>query len=81
MELFIKIIAKYFQRFRNKEDTDENKSSTIIIQLVLIALFPVIYTNTLMPPGVSVLQIVSAGIAFFLIVIFALRILKYFKLM
>jgi hypothetical protein len=34
-----------------------------------------------MPPGVSVIQVISAGFAFILIVLFALRVLKYFKLM
>ena len=81
MELFIKIIAKYFQRFRKKEDTDENKSSTIILQLVLLAVFPVLYTITLMPPGVTAIQVISAGVAFLLIMLFALRVLKYFKIM
>ena len=75
-------IAKYIQGLFNKSgDSKENKSSSIIIQLVLLSIFPVFYTLTLMPPGVSVIEVISAGVAFLLIVLFAVKVLKYFKIM
>jgi len=40
-----------------------------------------LYTLTLMPPGVTAIQVISAGVAFLLIMLFALRVLKYFKIM
>jgi len=46
-----------------------------------MSVFPVLYTLTLMPPGVTAMQVISAGVAFLLIMLFALRVLKYFKIM
>jgi hypothetical protein len=34
-----------------------------------------------MPPGVTAMQVISAGVAFLLIMVFAIRVLKYFKIM
>ena len=78
---FLNIIAKYLEGFRKSPKSQDKKSSTVVIQLVLLSVFPIIYTLTLMPPGVSVIQVISAGFVFLLIVLFALRVLKYFKLM
>jgi len=35
----------------------------------------------MLPPEITVMQVISAFIAFLLIVVFALRVLKYFKMM
>ena len=78
---FLNIIAKYLEGLRKSPKSQDKKSSTVVIQLFLLGVFPIIYTLTLMPPGVSVIQVISAGFAFLLIVLFALRVLKYFKLM
>ena len=78
---FLNIIAKYLEGLRKSPKSQDKKSSTVVIQLVLLSVFPIIYTLTLMPPGVSVIQVISAGFVFLLIVLFALRVLKYFKLM
>ena len=78
---FLNIIAKYLEGLRKSPKSQDKKSSTVVIQLVLLSVFPIIYTLTLMPPGVSVIQVISAGIAFILIVLFALRVMKYFNLM
>ena len=78
---FLNIIVKYINNFRKSSDSEDKKSSSVVIQVILLGVFPVFYSLTLMPPGVSVIQIISAGFAFILIVLFALRVLKYFKLM
>ena len=78
---FLNIIAKYLEGLRKSPKSQDKKSSTVVIQLFLLGVFPIIYTLTLMPPGVSEIQVISAGFAFLLIVFFALRVLKYFKLM
>ena len=78
---FLNIIAKYLNGLRISPDSEDKKSSTVVIQVVLLGVFPIFYSLTLMPPGVSVIQVISAGIAFILIVLFALRVMKYFNLM
>ena len=79
---WINILFKYFERFPERSaDSEKKRPSKIMIQIVLMSIFPVLYTLTLMPPGVTVMQIISAGFAFLLIMIFALRVLKYFKIM
>lgn len=78
---FLNIIAKYLNGLRKSPDSEDKKSSTVVIQVVLLGVFPIFYSLTLMPPVVSVIQVISAGIAFILIVLFALRVMKYFNLM
>lgn len=78
---FLNIIVKYINNFRKSSDSEDKKSSSVVIQVILLGVFPIFYSLTLMPPGVSVIQVISAGFAFILIVLFALRVLKYFKLM
>ena len=78
---FLNIIVKYINNFRKSSDSEDKKSSSVVIQVILLGVVPVFYSLTLMPPGVSVIQVISAGFAFILIVLFALRVLKYFKLM
>ena len=79
---WINILFKYFERLSERSgDSGKKRPSKIMIQIVLMSIFPVLYTLTLMPPGVTVMQIISAGFAFLLIMIFALRVLKYFKIM
>ena len=78
---FLNIIAKYLNGLRKSPDSEDKKSSTVVIKVVLLGVFPIFYSLTLMPPGVSVIQVISAGIAFILIVLFALRVMKYFNLM
>ena len=78
----INAIAKYIQGFfPGSSDLSEKKTSSVIIQLVLVSILAIPYAFTFLPPGITVMQVVSAFIAFLLIVVFALRVLKYFKLM
>ena len=81
MEYLIKIIAKYLQGLRKPKESEYKETSSIMIQIVLLGVFPILYSLTLLPPGVSVNQIIFAGVVFIIIVIFSFRMLKYFKLM
>ena len=78
----ISVIAKYIQGlFSGSEDLKEKKQSSIMIQLLVISVFAIPYGFVMLPPEITVIQIISAFIAFLLIVVFALRVLKYFKIM
>jgi hypothetical protein len=79
---WINILFKYIERISGRSgDSEKQGPSKIMIQIVLMSVFPVLYTLTLMPPGVTAMQIISAGVAFLLIMVFAIRVLKYFKIM
>ena len=82
MENLINVIAKYIQGLLpGSRDSLEKKPSSVFIQLVLVSILAIPYAFTFLPPGITVMQVISAFIAFLLIVVFALRVLKYFKLM
>tara|TARA_B100001287_G_scaffold196706_1_gene166391 strand:+ start:793 stop:1041 length:249 start_codon:yes stop_codon:yes gene_type:complete len=75
-------LAKYIQGlFSRSEDPEQKKPSSYIVQLILISVFAIPYAFVHLPPGVTVTQIISAFVVFLLIVFFALRVLKYFKIM
>jgi len=79
---WINILFKYIERISGRSgDSEKQGPSKIMIQIVLMSVFPVLYTLTLMPPGVNAMQVISAGVAFLLIMVFAIRVLKYFKIM
>lgn len=78
----INVIAKYIQGLiPGSRDSSEKKPSSVFIQFVLVSVLAIPYAFTLLPPGITVMQVISAFISFLLIVVFALRVLKYFKLM
>jgi hypothetical protein len=78
---WINILFKYIERISGRSgDSEKQGPSKIMIQIVLMSVFPVLYTLTLMPPGVTAMQVISAGVAFLLIMVFAIRVLKYFKI-
>mgnify|MGYP001442496354 CR=1 FL=1 len=78
----INVIAKYIQGLLpGSRDSSEKTASSVIIQLVLVCILAIPYAFTFLPPGVTVIEVISAFIAFILIVVFALRVLKYFKLL
>ena len=82
MGYWINILFKYIERISGRSrDSEKQGPSKIMIQIVLMSVFPVLYTLTLMPPGVTAMQVIYAGVAFLLIMLFALRVLKYFKIM
>ena len=78
----INVLAKYIQSLFNRSgDSNEKKPNSIIIQFILISVFAIPYAFVNLPPDISVLQLISAFVAFLLIVVFALRVLKYFKIL
>jgi len=78
----INVIAKYIQGLLpGSKDSSEKTPSSVIIQLVLVSILAIPYAFTFLSPGITVIQVITAFIAFILIVVFALRVLKYFKLM
>ena len=73
------IIGKYLDRFRKSDNYKERKKA--IYQLFFWGITGIFSLIMYIPPGLSVLQISSAIIVFFLIIYFAIRTLKYFKIM
>ena len=78
----INVLTKYIQGlFSRSGDSNEQKPSSIIIQFILISIFAIPYAFISLPPDITVVQVVSAFIVFLLVVVFALRVLKYFKIL
>ena len=57
-----------------------NEKRTKVIRLVLGSLIPIIYTIIHIPPDVTIGQISSAIVIFLVILYFAIRALKYYKI-
>ena len=78
----INVLAKYIHGLFNRSgDSNEKKPNSIIVQFILISVFAIPYAFVHLPSDVTVVQIISAFVAFLLIVVFALRVLKYFKIL
>ena len=77
--IIAEIIGKYLDRFRKSDDFKERKK--VIYQLVFWTISGILSLILYIPPGLSVVQISSAIIVFFLIIYFAIRTLKYFKIL
>ena len=56
----------------------ENK--TKLIRIVVGTLIPIVYTVIHIPPEVTMLQIISAVVVFYVIMYFSIRALNYFKI-
>tara|TARA_B100000700_G_C14725421_1_gene705774 strand:- start:188 stop:367 length:180 start_codon:yes stop_codon:yes gene_type:complete len=56
----------------------ENKIK--IIRIVVGTLIPIVYTIIHIPPEVTISQIISAVVIFYVIIYFAIRALKYYKI-
>ena len=56
----------------------ENK--TKIIRIVVGTLIPIVYTIIHIPPEVTISQIISAVVIFYVIIYFSIRALKYYKI-
>tara|TARA_Y100000748_G_scaffold244633_1_gene208996 strand:- start:506 stop:685 length:180 start_codon:yes stop_codon:yes gene_type:complete len=57
---------------------EENK--TKIIRIVVGTLIPIVYTIIHIPPEVTISQLISAVVIFYIIIYFAIRALKYYKI-
>jgi len=78
----INVLAKYIQSLFNRSgDSNEKQPNSIIIQFILISVFAIPYAFVNLPPDVTVVQLISAFLAFLLIMVFTLRVLKYFKIL
>ena len=65
---WIDALFKYMERFFDRSGESEKKRpSKIMIQIVLMSVFPVLYTLTLMPPGVTAMQLSLLVVHFYLL--------------
>lgn len=58
----------------------DKEKKTNIYKLILTAGIPLVYSVTYLPADITVSQAISALVAFFVIMYFAIRALKYFKI-
>ena len=77
--IIAEIIGKRLERLRESEDFKERKIA--IYQAIFWGICGIISLIMYIPPGLSVVQITSAIIVFFLIIYFAIRTLKYFRIL
>ncbi len=73
------IIRKRLDRLRELEDFKERKK--IIYQVIFWGVSGALSLILYIPPGLSIIEISSAIIVFFLIIYFAIRTLKYFRIL
>ena len=73
------IIGKYLDSLRDSDDFKERKK--IFYQVIFWGLSGALSLILYIPPGLSIVQISYAIIVFFLIIYFAIRTLKYFKIL
>jgi len=73
------VIRKYSDRLRESEDFKERKK--IIYQVIFWGVSGTLSLILYIPPGLSIVQISYAIIVFFLIIYFAIRTLKYFRIL
>ncbi|OUX37837.1 MAG: hypothetical protein CBE33_02165 [Candidatus Pelagibacter sp. TMED273] len=73
------IIRKRLDRLRELEDFKERKK--IIYQVIFWGVSGALSLILYVPPGLSIIEISSAIIVFFLIIYFAIRTLKYFRIL
>ena len=77
--IIAEIINKYLDRFRKSDDFKERKK--VIYQLIFWSISGALSLILYIPPGLSIAQISSAIVVFFLIIYIAIRTLKYFKIL
>tara|TARA_A100000164_G_C21728267_1_gene686289 strand:+ start:489 stop:734 length:246 start_codon:yes stop_codon:yes gene_type:complete len=77
--IIAEVIGKYLDRFRKSANFKERKIA--IYQIIFWGVSGLLSLILYIPPGLSVVQISSAIIVFFLIIYFAIRAIKYFKIL
>tara|TARA_X000000950_G_C13890258_1_gene650548 strand:- start:703 stop:948 length:246 start_codon:yes stop_codon:yes gene_type:complete len=77
--VFAEIIGKYLDKFRESGDFKERKK--IFYQVIFWGISGTLSLILYIPPGLSIVQISSAIVVFFLIIYFAYRTLKYFRIL
>ena len=58
----------------------DKENKTKIIRIVVGTLIPIFYTIIHIPPEVTMSQIISAVVIFYVIIYFAIRALEHFKI-
>ena len=79
ISIIVDIIRKYLDKFQKSDDFKERKK--VIYQVIFWSISGVLSLILYIPPGLSIGQIASAIIVFFLIIYFAIRTLKYFRIL
>jgi len=51
-----------------------------VFQIILVTAIPIFSTFAYIPKGISITQIIFAGVVFLVIIYFVIRAFKYFKL-
>ena len=77
--IIAEIIGRYLDKLRKSHDFKERKK--VIYQVIFWSISGVLSLILYIPPGLSIGQISSAIIVFFLIIYFAIRTLKYFRIL
>jgi len=73
------IIGKYLDKFRKSDDFKERKK--VIYQIIFWSVSGILSLILYIPPELSIVQISSAVIVFFLIIYVAIRTLKYLSIL
>lgn len=77
--LIADIIGKRLNKLRESDDFKERKK--LLFQVIFWGVSGILSLILYIPPGLSIVQISSAIIVFFLIIYFAIRTLKYLKIL
>ena len=77
--LLTDFIRKKLDRLRKEDDFKERKK--IIYQVIFWSVSGILSLILYIPPELSFVQIIYAIVVFFLIVYFAIRAVKYFKIL
>jgi len=77
--IIAEIIGKRLDTLRESEDFKERKKT--IYQVIFWSVSGALSLILYIPPGLSIVQISSAIIVFFLIIYFAIRTLKYLRIL
>ena len=77
--LIADIIGKRLNKLRESDDFKERKK--LLFQVIFWGVSGILSLILYIPPGLSIVQISSAIIVFFLIIYFAIRTLKYFRIL
>ena len=77
--LIADLIGKRLNKLRESDDFKERKK--LLFQVIFWGVSGILSLILYIPPGLSIVQISSAIIVFFLIIYFAIRTLKYLKIL
>ena len=78
-EIIAKILSQKFNKLENPQIPKESKKQ--IIQVILWSTVAIVSFVTYAPRGVSTSEIIVAIVSFLLFIYFAIRCLKYFKIL